>query len=377
MSFVNEKGGYTKVLEITRENSNRSVTMLKEDFLTKSENYILNVTDFVTSTSPPLNEIDEPYFRIMPKGAHNETIAQAELRLPVFLDNVNVREFRPTNYRTWMELARQMNDWFAKLTDLFKYGTNASGKNDDGDDFVVFYLTSEGKLRIKLSPDFTSLDVFWDNENTTNGKPNYLGLYIQVGEKTQSVLDIPKYIFQVNDGNNTHLSDIDGEDNLIAEDNNGILRFSQNQEASLDILVRFSKKPISNFDQRLSIDIYSTFPLKSKILTENGKEEHEHILFRLPFDEQHSFQTKMSYSQISNQIPNGMGSNIEEDVDIGLTNLCDKHPTVLHQLLLGGIIRSVQLKIMIRYIDKENIFERDIDFANGFWYLRLLFVKKV
>ena len=116
MSFVNEKGGYTKVLEITRENSNRSVTMLKEDFLTKSENYVLNVTDFVTSTSPPLNEIDEPYFRIMPRGDYHETLVQAELRLPGFLDKVNVREFRPKNYRTWMELARQMT-----IVDFFLY----------------------------------------------------------------------------------------------------------------------------------------------------------------------------------------------------------------------------------------------------------------
>lgn len=376
MSFINEKGGYTKVLEVTRENSNRSVTMLKEDFLTKSENYVLNVTDFVTSTSPPLNEIDEPYFRIMSRGEYHETLAQAELRLPSFLDNVNVREFRPKNYRTWMELARQMNDWFANLTDLFLAGTNNAGKNEDGDDdFAVFYLTSEGKLRIKLSPDFTFGDDFWNDRNGEDGKPDHLGFYIDVGEKTQAVLGLNKYIFQVNDGDD-NFTDLDGLENLLVEVN-GVLEFSNHNRAVVDTLVRFSKKTISNFDQRLSIDIYSTFPLKSKILTENGKEEHEHILFRLPFDEQHSFQTKMSYSQISNQIPNGMGSNIEEDVDIGLTNLCDKHPTVLHQLLLGGVIRSVQLKIMIRYIDTEKIYERDIDFANGFWYIRLLFVKKV
>ena len=110
MSFANEKGGYTKVLEVTRENSNRSVTMLKEDFLTKSDNYVLNVSDFVTNTSPPLNEIDEPYFTILARGTLDQTIAEASARLPEFLQGID--SFKPSKYRTWIELARQLDGWF-------------------------------------------------------------------------------------------------------------------------------------------------------------------------------------------------------------------------------------------------------------------------
>ena len=71
-------------------------------------------------------------------------------------------------------------------------------------------------------------------------------------------------------------------------------------------------------------------------------------------------------------------ANIQEDLDIGLTNLCDKHATTLHQGLLSGVIRNIQLRIAIRYISSSGIVEKDFDFTNGgFWYLRLLFVKKV
>ena len=122
MSFANEKGGYQKALEVVRQNSNTSITMLKEDFLKKTANYILNVTDFVTNTTPPLNLIEEDYFRVMPRGYVNETLNDAEDRLPIFLRNDSIRSFRPTYYRTWMELARQIDVFFEKLTTAYEDG---------------------------------------------------------------------------------------------------------------------------------------------------------------------------------------------------------------------------------------------------------------
>ena len=107
----------------------------------------------------------------------------------------------------------------------------------------------------------------------------------------------------------------------------------------------------------------------------DGQEEHAHILFRLPFAEQHSFASKSSF-QTGGTMVRQM-SNISENIDVGLTNMCDKHATVLHQKLLPGNIRNVQLRVMVRYKTMDGIVERDMDFKNGFWYVRLLFVKKV
>ena len=109
MSYANEKGGYQKALEITRENSNRSTTTLSTDFLQKTENYLLNVTDFVTNTSPPMNIIEGFYVRVLPLGNAGHTLAQAALVGEAFAPVV---EFTPTVYRTWLDLGRQLDFFF-------------------------------------------------------------------------------------------------------------------------------------------------------------------------------------------------------------------------------------------------------------------------
>ena len=70
-------------------------------------------------------------------------------------------------------------------------------------------------------------------------------------------------------------------------------------------------------------------------------------------------------------------ANISENLDVGLTNLCDTHADSLYMTLLSGKIRNVILRVMIRYMTLNGVVERDMDFKNGFWYVRLLFVKKV
>ena len=57
--IANSRNGVLKTLEISRDNSNESVTMLRDDFLKKPENYTLNVSKFITNTTPVLNLIDE------------------------------------------------------------------------------------------------------------------------------------------------------------------------------------------------------------------------------------------------------------------------------------------------------------------------------
>ena len=83
MSFANEKGGYQKTLEVSRENSNRTQTMLQTDFLKKGENYILNITDFVTSTSPPMNLLTGPFLTVPnSRWAMTQTTTIPNKRLP-------------------------------------------------------------------------------------------------------------------------------------------------------------------------------------------------------------------------------------------------------------------------------------------------------
>ena len=372
MSFANEKGGYQKTIEVVRQNSNTSITMLKVDFLKKTANYILNVTDFVTNTTPPLNLIEEPYFTIMPRGYVNETLADAEFRLPIFLQTDSIRYFRPTYYRTWLELARQIDLFFEKLTTAYMVDNGIGNPN-----FAVSSVDRSGKLRIDLSSAFLHGDAVINQQNTDDNRPGYLGLYLEVGPATQTILGMDPYIFSLLDVYGVRYNEADGHEQLMDFLPNGNLVFTDVQEPDNISHHIISLKPLSNFDRRLSIDVYSTFPMKSKLLTQNGIEQHEHILFRLPFAEQHNFKTRIAFSQTSNLTLEGAGSNISENSDVGLTNLCDKHPETLHQLLLPGNIQNVQLSLYVRYLTEDDEFiETPMDFTNALWYLRLLFIKK-
>ena len=357
MSYANEKGSYQKSLEITRENSNRSTTSLNTDFLKKSENYILNVTDFVTNTSPPMNLLTGYYFRIMPMGNQNETLLAAAQALPTFRQ----LEFEPTVYRSWLELGRQMELFF---NDVSTRDNEARVANGDPavNNYAVFYINQDGKLFLKLSEEFLKYR------------------YIQFSTDVQAILGLTSpFVFKVRETaagvSYTDQSVLAGGDYYSIFAAPGIFAaFNFRTHGSGGPHSITAARPLVNFEQRESIDVYSTFPLKSKILTFNGIETHEHILFRLPYAEQHSFSSTSTF-RTGDALDNL--ANVSENLDVGLTNMCAKHADTLHQTLLSGIIRNVQLRIAIRYMTLDGIVERDMDFTNGFWYARLLFVKKI
>ena len=346
--FANEKGSYSKTLEVSRENSNRSTTMLNTDFLLKAGNYVVNVTNFVTSTTPVLNLIEGPYFRIRRLGDTGESQADAEL----LYDTV---DFTPTPYRTWLELARQMEVFFQGVTDKYNANRDPTDPNSNYDPFyAVSYLEGSGCVQFRLSRWFLN---HW---------------YIQVSEEIQGVLRFPKFLYGVRAV--VYLNSNEYTSGDLYQDATGFVAdYETNNVGDVTLIVN-GEIPLSELDQRESIDVYSTFPMRSKVIMIEGKEEREHILFRLPYAEQHTFSSTSSFS--NNTLVNDI-SMVKEDMEIGLIDLCERHAETLHQLLLPGKIRNVQLRIAVRYKTRAGIVEKDFDFTNGFWYLRLLFVKKV
>jgi hypothetical protein len=352
--FANEKGSYSKTLEVSRENSNRSNTTLSTDFLLKAENYVVNVTNFVTSTTPVLNLIKGPFFTVRPVGDNNEDQDDAEQK-------DQAREFEPTPYRTWLELARQCEKFFNGITDTWNVGRPFPNI----DMFhSVSYLKSSGCLRLRLSHQFLSQ------------------YYIEVNPKIQKILRLPRFLYTVRHAlNNDYISsNTHTDDEFYLEDAppGGIAGFQgdfrTNGVAAIPSMYVNSEIPLSELDQRESIDVYSTFPMRSKIIAMDGEEEHEHILFRLPYAEQHTFKSISTY--VNNEYVRNKAEVIE-DMEIGLVDLCARHAETLHQVLLPGRIRAVFLRIAVRYKTLDGIKEEEFDFSNGFWYIRLLFVKKV
>ena len=65
MTTSNKRGGFLKSLEINRQNSNTSETILKDKFLSKTDNFVCEVSRFIISNSPQINLIDEDMFQVL------------------------------------------------------------------------------------------------------------------------------------------------------------------------------------------------------------------------------------------------------------------------------------------------------------------------
>ena len=61
MSFVNEKGGFHKKIQILQNDSNESVTTLRHAFLKKVENYSLQIEDFYLNKMPVIHQNDDEF----------------------------------------------------------------------------------------------------------------------------------------------------------------------------------------------------------------------------------------------------------------------------------------------------------------------------
>ena len=63
---ANTRGGMQKALVVTHSHSHESKTMLKEDFLKKTENYSLQVQQFYTTNTAPINTLEGVLVEIIP-----------------------------------------------------------------------------------------------------------------------------------------------------------------------------------------------------------------------------------------------------------------------------------------------------------------------
>ena len=352
MSVANVRGGWIKTLEISRDNTNESQTMLKDDFLKQSQNYTLNVDKFIMNTTPPLNLIDEVMFSVEPMAA--------PANLPARL--VGYTEFRPSVYYTWLELTRQITVWCETLEKRFDEGIH-----QDDEEFLEFKLDASG------NPLFVCKRYFQDGLEVP-------GYYIRVGEETQKVLGLSEFLFFVTD-NNVILSHLDGDANLHdATQPDGFNVLVQNNVRPVDATKKIVKFPrqMAMFDQRVSIDVYSTFPTKAKISTVDGVEEHQFLLFQVPYVDQHTFKSVTSVNQGDADLGYSVARNItiRESLDVGMTDYCKADTETIHQLLLPGAIRQVNIFVRCRYLQGGAFVEKEIDFKNAFWYLKMVFAKK-
>ena len=123
MTTANKRGGFVKSLEISRDGSNRSNTMLKNTFLKKANNYVCQLTKFVTNLTPKLNLDNEIMFEILPRGGVG--VATDFMTFPVHWRD-DWRQFKPTPYFSVCDLALQLETFFKR----FSYIVRRQGANN-------------------------------------------------------------------------------------------------------------------------------------------------------------------------------------------------------------------------------------------------------
>ena len=143
MTIANQRGGFLKTLEINRDGSASSETNLKDTFLKKTEGYVMQVTRFVVNNSPPLNLIDEPMFTVLRRGSQaGHTVANVQPVIPPLI-------FQPTSYKTYLELARQL-ELFCQQIDIQLDPGIGNRIDPNQQRSVAFSLQSNGLFQLKL-----------------------------------------------------------------------------------------------------------------------------------------------------------------------------------------------------------------------------------
>ena len=330
MTTVNRRGGYYKSLEINREGSASSNTVLKDTFLKKAEGYVCQVTRFVVNNTPPLNLIDEDMITVQRRG--NAAIANV-LHL-----NDTLRILKPGPYRTWLELARKIEEFCDNLNTHFQQAS------------IEFRLLGNGWFQLKLYGGFTT------------------EYYLEFGTETQKYTGLKQYMFVVQDNNGNIHTQENGNNYLLAAGN-----FNPNFPANVTSnFVFMSGRSLSAFDHRLYHDVVAFFPIANIVTFLDGIESHEFVLARFPLSD---------YKEIHNVITVSGGvvqqsKTMQETVNLGLEDLCRNNTLTVTTTLLPGELRHCNFRLETVYLSDGKIIRVPSNMDEGFWSLKILFSKK-
>ena len=378
---ANQQGTFYKSISIERNGESHSNTILKTEFLKKTENYSCLVQDFVTNITPRLNTSKEVAFQVFVRGAGGTLVVDATF--PAFW-RIADTQFTPTPYHSAIEFLRQAQQFFHKFGFLVRklgaggiageldaagradgypfFKKHNDGSNDDAGNpydggwgdlndegrMISCKLKSDGTIRIEVTADFAN------------------AFYVVVGADTQRLLGLnPRlYVILQDDGTySTTALFINGLDQFEAEVDNVVL-----QENMFE-----SRNALHQLDERLSIDIVATLPISNKVFAKNGKEEHEYILARFPINDYNRFETTLEST------PESVTDSVivREDINVGLEDLTRKSPSSSSVFLLPGTIQQINIQLYTRYFINGTVVSSPTKMEFGFWKLKLLFGKKV
>ena len=387
---ANQQGTFYKSITIERDGESFSNTILKSEFLKKSEHYSCLVQSFLTNITPQLNTSEEIAFQVFVRGDGDEDVVDATFPAHWRLADT---QFTPTPYYSAIEFLRQMSQFFHKFGFLVKklgageidgelgaqgrangypfFETHFDGTdNDEGGPYdggwgdfedncrmISCKLKSDGTVRIEVTAEFAN------------------NFYVVVGPDTQRLLGLDPTLYVVRVLGIAPAFDVHSttEPFFVIEPP---LPTTFDPVVDNEVLQgNFfeSRNALHSLDERVSIDVICTLPLANKVFAKNGKEEHEYILARFPINDYNRFETTLEST------PESVTDNVivREDINVGLEDLTRKSPSSSSVFLLPGTIQQLNVQLNTRYFVDGTVISSPTKMGDGFWKLKLLFGKKV
>ena len=413
MSFVNEKGGFSKKLAILQNDSSESTTVLRHAFLKKAENYSLQIQDFFLNKMPEIHEYEaDADIEIFQYEAYNGNWDGVDERF---------RKFTARKCYSVIEYIRQLQEFFHRFSNLILtlgYRTRVGG----GDTKYMPGFPASLVTRIYGADPGVTLPIY--RQQNVNFTKSYAwndfnnGVYIQRGFGEVIHYDEPtEYDYRgghiVSASLNTNkkiviqftkafafnfylkLSDsfvrrtafdqylfkawipaIIPENTQLFLPDGVTFSFDLNNRVIPPASFQFgSINTIDSLDERVSIDIVSVFPTSSKIESLDETESHEILLGRFPLKESISFRNTEK-SDVSGSVNQ---SEISEIFVSGMRNLTSHNPYFESNHFLNGDIRQIIIQLYTRYWNRETKKFRRVqtDCQDACWILNLLFSKKL
>ena len=385
MTFVNERGAHYMTLTVLGTENPELNCMLKTPILKKSENWTVQLTDFILSRQPLINpHIKTPFLEIK---AYFDGVALANI---YGTDHI----FTPNKCTSVLTLYRELFAFCQKFTQLFySYGLGDGNNNQVYSSAEVedeFFTNAERNTK-KLVEDKSS-DNFLRVRLTADLKLEFIlgrdfchTFYIELSDYASEMIGLPKNIFHLqDDAGNAYTS---SKANPTVYEELGFVTFDtgvvfdlNDREVILEdgFGVRIiSEESIKNYDERMSIDLVSTFPVSRKVCVFNGKHQEDYLLGRFDLSSFRDFNIEQEYSLQIDQYsePN---TQIIEKHHVSAFNLTTGFPNYESNHFINGPVQSVNLKLFARYINrKKEISTQLMDMEDGFFQVRCLFTKKI
>lgn len=386
MSIANQKGGFNVTLRVTQNGSAESMCVLQKPILKKAENWSLQITDLFINKTPALNRQLNEQLRIVPIA--DGGVFSAGYRPSDYI-------FTPENCYTVMEYVIQLQQFFNRFSFLFwRYGiANSLGTtpeqeaefitgasiattavnythsnyvrnpdweegDEDGDEFVdegynnliqicSASLDSDLKLRIHLKTQFLA------------------NFYIRLQDHFATRMGFPPILYLiVIDGQEQH------EPPEVFGELDAFIIQARIPPAGQTVV---SDKTIRELDDRVSLDLFSTFPASRKINVVNGVEQHEYLLARFDLSDYKTFESLTTHTSTEM-----VGSTeITETYEGGLENMTRGNPDYESNHLLSGSLQHVHLMLRTRYNEQGVMKTIPTEMNDGFWHCKMLFSKKL